>query len=150
MSILSAKVYLAGPMSGYPQFNYPAFHAAAKVLREKGLTVISPAEMDTPEQQSHAMESHDGNVADIVAATKITWAQTLAKDIIVIGDEVEAVVTLPNWNKSKGARLEVTCAMLCNKLVYDYNDGTPKRMDAMEMNLGILGLPLTGKLSVAI
>jgi hypothetical protein len=144
------KVYLAGPMSGIKQFNYPAFHEAARVLREKGLEVISPAEMDTPEQQAHAMASVDGNVADSVAATKITWAQTLAKDVVVIGDVVTDVVTLPNWNKSRGARLEVTTAMIVGKPVYEYNGGDLKRMDAMVMNLGILGFPIDGKMSVTI
>ena len=38
------SIYIAGPMSGKVDHNYPAFHAAAKFLREKGWTVFSPAE----------------------------------------------------------------------------------------------------------
>ncbi|EMY1800810.1 DUF4406 domain-containing protein, partial [Escherichia coli] len=32
-------VYVAGPMSGYEQFNRPAFHSAAKRLTDKGYVV---------------------------------------------------------------------------------------------------------------
>lgn len=36
-------VYVAGPMSGYEQFNRPAFHSAAKRLTDKGYVVLNPA-----------------------------------------------------------------------------------------------------------
>ena len=40
------KVYIAGPMSGYPRFNFDAFDAAATMLRESGHIPINPAEID--------------------------------------------------------------------------------------------------------
>jgi len=39
-------IYLSGPMSGLPGFNFPAFHAAAAKLRADGFTVLNPAETD--------------------------------------------------------------------------------------------------------
>ena len=42
------RIYLAGPMSGLPDFNYPAFHAAAAVLRAQGHYVENPAENPAP------------------------------------------------------------------------------------------------------
>jgi len=30
------RVYVAGPMSGIPDFNFPAFHAAAMVAERQG------------------------------------------------------------------------------------------------------------------
>jgi hypothetical protein len=38
------RIYIAGPMTGLPDFNYPAFNAAAAAWREAGWTVINPAE----------------------------------------------------------------------------------------------------------
>ena len=36
-------LYIAGPMSGWPESNYPLFHAAEEILREAGYEVINPA-----------------------------------------------------------------------------------------------------------
>jgi hypothetical protein len=40
------KVYLAGPMRGYPEFNFPAFFEAEKKLQTLGFDVINPARLD--------------------------------------------------------------------------------------------------------
>ena len=39
------RIYLSGAMTGVPELNFPAFHAAAKALRERGLVVVNPAEI---------------------------------------------------------------------------------------------------------
>ena len=38
-------VYIAGPMRGYPRFNFDAFDAAAEMLQDT-CDVISPAQLD--------------------------------------------------------------------------------------------------------
>jgi hypothetical protein len=40
------KVYLAGPMTGYPRWNFDAFDEAARQLRSDGHDVVSPHELD--------------------------------------------------------------------------------------------------------
>jgi hypothetical protein len=45
-------IYISGPMTGYPDLNFPAFHLAASVLRSEGFTVISPAEIELPRVRS--------------------------------------------------------------------------------------------------
>ena len=37
------KVYIAGPMSGYPDMNGPAFDKKADELRAQGYEVVNPA-----------------------------------------------------------------------------------------------------------
>lgn len=82
-------LYLAGPMTGLPEFNYPAFDAAAAQLREAGVVVESPAE--------------PGQVPGWTAEQyyRRGLAQMLRSD---------AVATLPGWENSTGARLEVAVA----------------------------------------
>jgi hypothetical protein len=112
------KVYIAGPMTNYPQFNIPAFERAAKQLRAAGFEVISPVELDSEAIRSEALASKDGAMP---ASGKIggeTWGEILARDVRVIADTVDAIVVLPGWNKSRGARLEVFVALLCRKGVY--------------------------------
>lgn len=43
LDILS--IYIAGPMTGLPEFNYPAFHAAEKMLNGIGFHAVSPARL---------------------------------------------------------------------------------------------------------
>lgn len=41
-------VWLSGAMTGLPEDNKPLFHRVAQCLREAGLTVVNPAELDLP------------------------------------------------------------------------------------------------------
>ena len=84
------RIYLAGPMTGLPDFNRPAFHAAAKELRDAGHEVESPAESTLPEGS--------------------TW-QEYMKDGISRMLSCEAVALLPGWQGSRGASLEVEVAL---------------------------------------
>jgi hypothetical protein len=77
--------YIAGPMTGYPDHNWPAFNAMAARLRGAGLTVINPAEL-------HPDTTHD-------------WDWYLRRDIAELV-KCSRVVFLPDWFNSRGARLE--------------------------------------------
>lgn len=103
------RIYLAGPMSGLPQFNFPAFYAAAKRLREIGFDVVSPAELDDEITAKAALASAEGKPQD----QSLTWGDFLARDVKLIADGgINGIVFLPNWFKSRGARLEATVGLL--------------------------------------
>src|SRR5690606_26470176 len=40
------RIYIAGPMTGLPDLNFPAFHAEAARLRSRGVDVVNPAEIN--------------------------------------------------------------------------------------------------------
>ena len=101
------KIYLAGPMRGIPEFNFPAFHAATARLREAGHTVFSPAEADN---EHHGVDISKGNATgdEEVAAKEhgFNLRFALGKDLAWICAEAEAVALLNGWERSKGAKAE--------------------------------------------
>lgn len=115
------RIYLAGPMSGIRQFNFPAFDLAATVLRKAGYDVVSPAELDSPELREIAMASETGDMAEMTAKTGETWGDFLARDVKLIADGgIEEVWVLPFWWRSRGARLETFVAHLCGLKIRSY------------------------------
>lgn len=81
------RLYIAGPMSGLPDYNYPAFHAAEAGLRAAGHETLNPA--TNPEQ-----DSWEGYMRAAIAQ--------------VI--QAEAIAFLPGSHNSRGARLELNLA----------------------------------------
>jgi len=84
-----ASIYIAGPMTGLPEYNYPAFMAAAQALRSRGWRVTNPAEK--------ALKAD----AD--------WVLHMRADLALLV-RCDALALLPGWEKSRGARLEVGVA----------------------------------------
>ena len=97
------KVYICGPMTGIPQFNLPAFDAAAEELRSLGFEVVSPGELDDPDVRAAEWASPDGSPLAKVG----TWGSFLARDVRLLADDgMRAIFVLPGWETSRGARLE--------------------------------------------
>ncbi|CAN7450048.1 DUF4406 domain-containing protein [Acidovorax sp. LjRoot66] len=82
---MQKRIYVAGPMTGLPELNFPAFHAAAAVLRSAGHHVENPAEIN----------------ADPTAG----WQDCMRKDIARLVT-CDAIHLLQGWSKSRGACLE--------------------------------------------
>lgn len=129
------KAYIAGPMTGLPHFNIPAFDAAAEDLRAKGYEIVSPAELDDPDDRAAAMASPDGSALQYGsdALRKQTWADFLARDVKLLTDGgFDAVFVLPGWDRSRGARLETFVANALNNIpIYWYGqefNGQPMRV----------------------
>lgn len=80
------RIYLAGPMSGLPEFNFPAFHAMAFRLRALSFEVENPAE--NPEPPCKSWEGY----------MRMAIAQLVTCDTIAL---------LPDWHQSRGAMVEL-------------------------------------------
>lgn len=96
------KLYLAGPMTGYPRWNFDAFHEAAARLRAAGYKVVSPAEID------EALGFNPD--APVAAFTKADLHAAMRRDLGTILYSVDGVALLPGWEDSHGAGVEVTVA----------------------------------------
>ena len=103
------KLYLAGPMRGYPKFNFPAFFTAAKKLRADGHDVFSPAEKDIQKHGNKLWENSKGSLAE-AEKKGFSLRNALALDLDYICRQADAVALLPGWKKSKGARAEKATA----------------------------------------
>lgn len=139
------RVYIAGPMSNYEDFNEPAFARAtadlrgaermawlsARVADERGVSInetggggscrvneiVSPAELDTQDGVDYADVKVDGEWV----TKEADYTAFLARDVqIVAAADCIAVVVLPGWEDSRGAALEVHVARALGKPVLAY------------------------------
>jgi len=106
------KIYVAGPMRGISEFNFPAFHAATAKLRAAGYHVFNPAERDI---ETHGIDISKGNAAgcEELAAKEhgFNLREALRDDLEFICLYADAVALLPGWKNSKGAVAEYRIAV---------------------------------------
>jgi hypothetical protein len=86
---MSKRVYISGPMTGYPDFNKPAFNREAERLRVLGYDVVNPAELNPDETTP--------------------WHECLRNDIAHLVT-CDALVMIEGWERSNGAHLEIHIA----------------------------------------
>ena len=108
-------LYVAGPMRGYPQFNYPTFAHTAERLRSVGLKVISPHEVDIDYGDLPGFNVNDPN-----SFTQAHWHTAMRRDLNIILNEVDGIATLEGWWDSKGAKAEVYVARTIGLPVRDW------------------------------
>jgi hypothetical protein len=105
------RCYLAGPMTGLPDLNFPTFHAAAAHFRAGGFDVVSPAEINPD--------------------PTMKWGDAMRADIPQLCT-CEVIAMLPGWEKSKGARLEHHIASeLGMGVIYVNHFSQPARPEVM-------------------
>ena len=90
------RIYISGPMSGLPDFNYPAFGAAAQWLENQGWEPVSPADIG----QREGWE----------------WCDYM-KAAVAMQTTCEAIHMLRGWHRSRGATVEHKLASVFGQFV---------------------------------
>lgn len=92
---IQRKIYVAGPMTGLPNFNRPAFHAYAAQIEASGHIALNPAIFPLGLTHAQYME--------------------LCRPMVAIADELHF---LPGWVNSKGALMEHQWATCSGKRIH--------------------------------
>lgn len=97
--------YIAGPMTGLPDYNRPAFFEAAKYMQHFGYDVINPA------------ENFGGD-------TTLAYEKYIELGVSQ-AESADAVVLLPGWQHSHGAVREAHAALSKGRHLTAYNPEAP-------------------------
>ena len=136
---MTKTVYIAGPMTGIPMWNFPAFFDAEHQLLELGYSVLNPAHNDGKNVEE-AMAS-----AGSPEKPNYPWSYYMKRDLPHVMS-ADMVCLLPGWQNSKGARLEVHVAQALGlPLMILQNEQLVPRVQV----LGLSGYARTGKDTVA-
>lgn len=100
------NIYLAGPMRGIENLNFPAFDLAAKELRDVGHTVFNPADNDR--EKGYIGKSFEDSARDCIM-----------DDLTYIARKADTIALLPGWETSKGVRAELALAEFLNLTVLE-------------------------------
>jgi len=133
------KIYIAGPMTGIEDFNFPLFFETEEKLKELGYETLNPAKNDGADVKTATQNAISASLSGA------TWSSYMRRDLsnLCLSD---AVCVLPNWKSSKGASLEVQVAEALGMPIYTLKDG--KLIPRVSV-LGIAGWARSGKDTVA-
>lgn len=115
------KIFISGPMTGYPNWNKEAFDRAENRLRELGYDVFNPTWMQFTEGWSHE--------------------EIMAIDLAAL-EKCDAVLQLDGWQESIGAQEEFEQAKRLNKKIFMF---VSEYGDLVEINYARRVLDETGQ-----
>lgn len=120
--------YIAGPMTGYPEYNFASFLATASILEQSGWTVKNPAQNDLDSGFDPRSE---------VPPTQEQVKAFMAWDIEQVMT-VDKVFTLQGWMSSRGAVAEVALAQWRGIPVHQIAIGKDPETRQIQLGVGPL------------
>jgi hypothetical protein len=91
------NVYISGPMTGHDNFNFAAFFEAEERLRCEGHNPINPARLPQG----------------------LSYQEYINTDLEIIAIMADALLMIPGWQSSKGAKLEHELAVKLELIIME-------------------------------
>lgn len=118
----SRGYYIAGPMRGIPEFNFPAFFEAEDYLYDMCLgpddVLFNPARRDVDQYGTDLYHEREGDLEEI------PWfdlQEAMKADLDFIVNHCTSIVMLPGWSQSSGAIHEKATAEVLGQTVLYYH-----------------------------
>ena len=139
---MAFKIYIAGPMSAHGNYNFPLFDYVANKLRKTGhCEVFSPAEF--AREKIGPLE-----IIQKMDKAELEYAirhELFPEQIAYICQQADALLMLPGWEHSEGARIERQVALYFNRPVREAD--TILLIDEQDaQHLGALALDLASSM----
>lgn len=127
LRIQTHKVYVAGPMRGYPSYNFPKFFLAEHIIRKHQddlvtpeadglvpdvvrLEFFNPARNDIETYELEDMSAEEAGQWLLDNPQTFDLGRALTDDLTFILNEATDLFVLPEWERSRGANAEVAAA----------------------------------------
>lgn len=99
------RIYIAGPINGYEDLNKQSFELAKLMLQEMGFEPVSPLDIG-PLPSPHVCRGEP------TSHSEHNYGCYMIPDLKALLD-CDGYTLLPNWDRSKGAKVEYIVAQIC-------------------------------------
>lgn len=106
----SRNAYIAGPMRGIPEFNFPAFFVVGDYFERLGYNVFNPARHDVKTFGDTVWKGRSGDESELEKDVGFDIRTVLRDDLVWIAENAGVIVLLPGHENSKGAAAELALA----------------------------------------
>lgn len=111
--------YIACGMTGIPLSNWPHFEACQSALEQVGWHIVSPTRIDEAVGMVLAVRNASNEVVSVMTTPKFDYEKILQIDFLAI-EACDAIIMLPGWTESSGAKRELQHAIGLGLQVFDY------------------------------
>lgn len=92
-------IFISGPMTGLPNYNFEKFNEVAAKLEKAGHKVVNPVKICKKYKQ------------ETVIKDKSAFDAMVAEQQKAEREECDSIILLDGWEKSRGVRLELKTAL---------------------------------------
>lgn len=96
-------VYISGPMTGEPNLNFEAFEQAENKIKSLGFTVFNPHKFEELQNEDFLNKIKSLNQNE-------SWSEYMKIDLVKMLQNCDFVLALNNWERSRGATIEIFLA----------------------------------------